>query len=38
MNKIHDDQIDEKAANLNQKIGRWFVVVVALHMISAMMN
>ena len=38
LSKIHDDQVDEKVANLNREIGCWFVVVVVVCMISALMN
>ena len=36
--KIHDDQVDKKVANFNTKIGHWFVVVLAVHVNSALMN
>ena len=35
---MHDDQVDEKVANFNTKIGHWFVVVLLVHVNSALMN
>ena len=36
--KIHDDQVDENVGNFNTKIGHWFVVVLIVHLNSALMN
>ena len=33
---IHDDQVYEKVAIVNVKISHWFVVVVVVHMSSAL--